>query len=198
MNKEDIKFLKELQEEIKEQIPSCWVIQEEDEIYDVSDNEDGYLLLDNNGEEVCNISYNNTIKDIYKWLKEKLDNKAEVFYNEMYDYICITIKKNSKSYVTAIENIDDLVEVLKVIDEDYEDYYIRSYRVINKISSNTFFITKEECEEHIRENGYHYSNPKPLCIKAWRSPQAERLYNILRNTNWDKIREDYNNEHKRK
>ena len=192
MNKEDIKFLKELQEEIKEKGTSCWVIQEEDEVYDVSDNEDGYLLLDDSGEELCNISYANMMEDIYKWLKEKLkfNNKVEVFYDEIYDYSYITIKSNLEPYSITIEDIDDLVKVLKEIDEDYENYYIRSYRVINKISSNTFFITKEECINHIKENGYHYSNPKPLCIKAWRNPQTERLYNILKNTDWDKIGED--------
>ena len=149
MNKEDIEFLKKLQEEIKEQKPSFWVIQEEKIIYNISDNEDGYLLLDDSGEELCNISCNNMMRDIYKWLKEELENEKDIkilnikYYETYSNYIRIDLKY----YDYIIEDIEDLKEVLRHIDENkYEDYEIRSYKIAHKISSNTFFITKEECE----------------------------------------------------
>lgn len=55
---------------------------------------------------------------------------------------------------------------------------------VRRIVPNTLFFTLRECEEHIRDNDYHYRNPEPYCMCAWRSPQVERLWRILRATDW--------------
>lgn len=47
------------------------------------------------------------------------------------------------------------------------------------ISPNTLFLTKREAEEHIEKFGYNYLNPYAYAMTASRSPQVERLYDIL-------------------
>ena len=53
------------------------------------------------------------------------------------------------------------------------------------------FITKESCKNHIRLNGYHYHNPHTYAMTAWRSPEVEKLWKLLEETDWEKaIRKD--------
>ena len=60
-------------------------------------------------------------------------------------------------------------------------------RVERRIASDTMFLTLRECEEHIKRNHYHYNNPLPYAITAWRSPQVERLIEILQTVDWDDV-----------
>jgi hypothetical protein len=41
------------------------------------------------------------------------------------------------------------------------------------------FLTAEACEEHIRRNHYHYTNPKSYAVSAWRNPEMQEILKIL-------------------
>ena len=51
---------------------------------------------------------------------------------------------------------------------------------------NTMFLTEKEAREHLERNYYHYSeDAHTYCMVAWRSPEVEKLWKILRETKWD-------------
>lgn len=51
---------------------------------------------------------------------------------------------------------------------------------------NTMFLTEKEAREHLERNYYHYSqDAHTYCMCAWRSPEVEKLWKILRETKWD-------------
>lgn len=41
------------------------------------------------------------------------------------------------------------------------------------------FFTEEECEEHIRLNGYHYTKPSSYVVSAWRNPEMQEVMRHL-------------------
>lgn len=42
------------------------------------------------------------------------------------------------------------------------------------------FFTAKACDEHIRLNKHHYSNPKSFGISAWRNPEMEAVIKHLK------------------
>lgn len=51
---------------------------------------------------------------------------------------------------------------------------------------NTMFLTEKEAREHLERNYYHYSeDAHTYCMVAWRSPEVEKLWKILREIKWD-------------
>ena len=62
-----------------------------------------------------------------------------------------------------------------------------NYKEEYQIVENTFFLTLKECKEHIEANHYHYNKPRPYAMTAWRSPQVEKLYEILAETDWSEL-----------
>lgn len=57
------------------------------------------------------------------------------------------------------------------------------------IAENTMFLTLREAQEHIQRNGYHYIDPHTYGMTAWRSPQVERLYEILHEVDFSQMLE---------
>ncbi len=53
---------------------------------------------------------------------------------------------------------------------------------------DTLFLTLRECREHIERNRHHYNRPYTYVQTAWRSPQFEKLINILQQVDWNMIR----------
>ncbi len=60
-------------------------------------------------------------------------------------------------------------------------------RKVDYISENTMFLTLREAKEHIARNSYHYKDPYPYAMTAWRSPQVEQLIKILQEADWDEV-----------
>ena len=51
-------------------------------------------------------------------------------------------------------------------------------------------MTLREAKEHLEKNKHNYNNTaKPYAMTAWRSPQVERLYEIIQNTDWSELDE---------
>lgn len=186
MQKEDIEFLNELKNEMLSQgetwqpDPHFWTVMQEVRDYNVPNGEEDGIEIIKDGEEVCE----GDLKSISEWLKEFLEeNGIEInnyIYNEYRNFIDITFIEGN-SYI--IKNAEDLISVLN--DMGYDDYSFVTYKIREEIVTNTLFFTKKECENHIKANGYHYTNPKPCAMTAWRSPQVKKLFDILKNTDWE-------------
>lgn len=53
------------------------------------------------------------------------------------------------------------------------------------------FFTVEACREHIAMNSYHYDNPRPFCISAWRNPDMQAVMRQIINTATDEVPSHY-------
>ena len=180
LNKEDIKFLKELQHEMLIQDTYCqasprfWVVQQKVRTYGVDEDYgiDGTVIVDNEDPEA----------------QIDLNNKEEIldFFRE-----CLKINCKLEDGIIILEE-DDLLydnkDIIECIENNYGyRYYITNYKDEYQIVENTFFLTLRECKEHIERNHYHYNCPRPYVMTAWRSPQVERLYKILAETDWSEL-----------
>lgn len=200
MNKEDIQFLKELQHEMLTQdhvgqaSPRFWVVMQTVRKYGIEDiyDYDGSVIIGDEGEE-CETD----VDSMYNWLKNTLDINCELDFD-----------RNNNAYIKVREYTDengDVYEEERLNEAGEVTYYLRwtrgdnfsicNYKDVEEIVPDTTFLTIRECEEHIKSNHYHYNKPHTYAMTAWRSPQVERLYKILENTNWDEfIKGEKNNE----
>ncbi len=57
------------------------------------------------------------------------------------------------------------------------------------ISDNSMFLTLSAAEAHLKENHYHYDEQAhTYAMTAWRSPQVERLYDVLHEVDFRALR----------
>lgn len=181
LSKEDIEFLKSLQNEMNTQDTCCqadprfWVVMQTKRIYGIAEDygATGQLIVGNDGEEI-----EDNINALYEFLHDDLD----------IDCYLDRISGTDKSVINIEEKIlEDIEDVMNFIEEytSYDQYSLVSYMDVEQIVEDTMFITLRECEKHIQANSYHYKRPIPYAMTAWRSPQVERLYKILQETKWD-------------
>ena len=65
-------------------------------------------------------------------------------------------------------------------DSEEEDGQVSYYVVERKPNLMAgFFFTHQACKDHIQANHYHYDNPKPYCISAWRNPELQGVMHHL-------------------
>lgn len=178
INEEDIKFLKNLQYEMNTQDTVCqadprfWVVIETVRQWGYDpDYADHRCIVDLEGGIV-----GETVKECLKSLDENYDIKL--------DDLNITGDN--------IKDLDDLEYYLSKYTNGCHNFNIGYYKDIERIVPNTMFLTKRECEEHIKRNHYHYNKPHTYAMTAWRSPQVERLYEILHNVDWTIFNDDTN------
>ncbi|HDK7194868.1 TPA: hypothetical protein PTV74_003175 [Clostridium botulinum] len=179
MKKEDREFLQELQHEMLTQDtvgqanPRFWVVMQDVKIYGIEDNFDitGQTLFYDN-EEV-----GDNLEAIHDFLLDYIyDNRLEYSIKFSNDSILI----DGWQPFNTIEDIFDFMKYELYL----ENVNLVNYRIEQQIVSDTMFLTLRECNEHIKSNSYHYKNPHPYAMTAWRSPQVARLYEILMNTDW--------------
>ena len=198
MNKEDIEFLKNLQHEMITQDtvgqadPRFWVVQEMKKDYGIEEGfEDGWEINNENFETVAYYEeeFCKYINDTYEY--ELSDKNMVIKYDDCCDYMLILDKEEYEETNDADNCIMESVGIKEFIDWIKDnldvDYYIIYYKEEYKTVPDTMFLTLKECREHIQRNHYHYNNPRPYAMTAWRSPQVERLYKILQNTNWEEL-----------
>jgi len=170
---EEIKFLKELQHELKTQeidgqaSPRYWVVGD------------------------------------YKWIPTDVDNATRTSIFTYDDCECMELEtyidnlKESGDYtdeqMEELENIfdwQDDEDTLKWIKENVtDDCHLVYEKKEHVIKENTMFLTKQEAKEHIRLNHYHYTKEAhTYAMTAWRSPQVEKLINILETFDWDSVK----------
>lgn len=190
LNKEDIKFLRNLQHEMNTQDtvgqsdPRFWVVmQTVRECWIDNDNDvDGVFIYD---ADSCETVFEDEWNKLPKWIRDNVEGivKAEHTYGG------IEIEDEYEDYY-YIQSIIDLREFLK--EKGFDEYYTSCYVDRDEIVKDTMFLTKRECEEHIKRNHYHYNKPHPYAMTAWRSPQVEKLYEILHNVDWTIFNDDTN------
>ena len=78
------------------------------------------------------------------------------------------------------------VGALDVYDDDTGVYTCVPEKKLVYIVPDTFFMTLREAQEHIMHNRHNYrTDAHPYAMTAYRSPQVERLWKILQDTNWE-------------
>lgn len=104
--------------------------------------------------------------------------------------------KLKKTDTPVNEIIDDIKDcnttddLRTVIDEyfsdiDSSDYELIYVRRVGHIAQNTCFITWADAVEHLKMNKHHYStDAHPYAMTAFRSPQLEKLLEIIKTTGW--------------
>ena len=176
MEKEEREFLKELQREMLTQDHVCqanprfWVVMETKRVYGIDgDYADGCVIVGEEGEE-CN----SNLKDVAKWLNDTLDIDCEYT-------VCQSIEIGEEE----LHDLDDVINYLEN-NTGYDQFSIVHFKDEEQIAKNTMFLTNRECKEHIKANYYHYSkDAHSYAMTAWRSPQEQKLYEILEETDWE-------------
>jgi len=169
---EDIKFLKDLQEELNTQendyqaSPIFWVIRQKVKRVTDADFADGQLYIYSDGDH----REFETLEELRTFLEE----------NE-YDEELIEFVRESDDIYDAFEEI-----LCNHNDNGYFSTY--SYEDAYEIKENTMFLTKQEAKDHIKSNYYHYNDTvHTYAMTAWRAPKVERLLNILHKFDWEKL-----------
>gem|GEM_PF-4408144 len=74
-----------------------------------------------------------------------------------------------------------------ILDEEFEEvgYCVEP----NAIVSDTLFITKDSCKEYISKYGYNHNKPHTYAMTAVRSPEVEKLFELLQNEElWERLK----------
>jgi transcriptional regulator with XRE-family HTH domain len=185
--KDDIEFLKKLQEEIVNQshdgqaAPRFWAIGDyEDRVTD-SGYEDDVCIYDPHETE----SYSE--KEVLSMLRDIRDGKEEApnADNPGIEYLEEKLEEIEGFKCFGID-IDDLADLYReFIGQDPQIVYTVNEHIVKP---NTMFITKQEAKDHLEANHYHYTEEAhTYAMTAWRAPKVERLWNILENFDWDKV-----------
>ena len=197
MNHDDIEFLLKLQHEMNTQDttgtadPRFWVIKGSEKVKNNDDPDeyglcvDGTLAADSTEETVKYLN-----EQIFSdWNGEK--EECKIYQDDMLGYYNFKLsykKLNGESdhdYLTK-EEVNELLS-----DYGYDDVEVIGIEIRPFIYPNTMFITEKEAREHLESNDYHYSeDAHTYCMCAWRSPDVERLWKILREVKWDDRTDD--------
>ncbi|QHM88835.1 hypothetical protein DXY21_02909 [Bacillus velezensis] len=165
---QDIQFLKELQQELKNQdndgqaAPRFWTVGDYEWVEAREENAERYSVY------LPYIAEAYVLDDYLEDLKEDSELSKEA----------LTELKN--------DDFDDPIEwIQKYIDEEAE---LIPERKVHIVRPDTMFLTKEEAKSHINLNNHHYtSEVHTYAMTAWRAPKVERLLNLLETFNWDSI-----------
>lgn len=213
LTKDDIQFLKELQTELNEQDnegmpnPKYWVIRTEkwELDYDACPGSDKTIVVQGGYYEDAlefmlkdDGTYSmapecETGKEFLQLMKDatkSCDCESEKVVNWY-------IRNGDIMITVADETTDDrdLATYLRhegceynnsvIIGEGENELSFTSQTAVWRVVPNTVFITRQAAEQHLKENHYHYSdNAHAYGMCAWRSPEFERLLDIVSKTKW--------------
>lgn len=170
---EDAQFLHDLgnkiasQDDLGTRKPVMWTIQEDITITSSDDDYDVIEVCD----DVDHIFTCETCEEILDYFKNEEDL-------EDIDESVLESLEEAAEYGSPQDLIDELNDELG---RDYRIYFAKkTYGIVE----NAYFLTREACEKHIEENGYHYNNPVPYCASNWRNPEMEQLVRILTSVDW--------------
>ena len=217
LTQEELDFLIELQHELNTQDTVCqadprfWVVAGTQKTYVGEEYSEGEELI--GGESVLAYDFEEAIKyfqkeviiaanedsDEFEYILEEDSTRSLKSYRFLkIDKSC---DKNDEDYTEGdeileeynyIDNIEELIEALNDLGliEDGE-YTVGYYRNEHHIYPNTMFLTNRNCKKHIELNYYHYdADAHSYAMTAWRSPEVEKLWDILQKVDWLKMREE--------
>lgn len=196
INKSEINFLINLQKELNTQTndgnaqPIYWGILDYKRYY----NDNGTPILCNASEQITLESN----KDIADYIKDELN-----IYVHEYNNYNITVIETLKSDETDkdiinqhLKNDDDKIlfsmnDCLEFL-QDYEsEWELRYYEDVEYIVPNLVFLTRQSAEDYLKAKSYHHSdNAHTYAMTALYNPIVERLWEILREVDFTKIKSE--------
>ena len=127
-----------------------------------------------------------------------IKGSESVINNDNPDELCLqvdgsTVTSTTEETVKYTEDGEEEYEDLStqevnefLANNGYDDTMIIGISIRPFMYPNTMFLTEKEAREHLERNYYHYSeDAHTYCMVAWRSPEVEKLWKILRETKWD-------------
>lgn len=188
---EELDFLISLQKEMNTQdtcgnaAPRFWVIKGEERVYRVVDDSDGWVVIDNDSPtDILSTNEGELFEyisnDVLPEVNEDMDNVWSIRFEDDEVYI--------ESQKEHYEGVSECVEWLnEYTDGNYEQIF---YKVADKIYQDTMFLTQKGAEKHLKYNHYNYDeNAHTYAMTAYRSPEVEMLWKILKEVDWSKIGE---------
>lgn len=184
MKKEDIEFLKELQQALLEgdhdhqASPRYWTIKDYRKVHGNSEYDNCETVYVYNNGDVVEFD---TVDD----LKESLRDDIEGY--EADELSLDELEQLLDNPDTAFDELWEFATLHMPNKEYYQEFEMKEEGFL---VPNTMFLTKEEAQKHLERNHYHYtSKAHTYAMTAWRSPQVERLMGILENTDWNTVQE---------
>ncbi|KON87442.1 hypothetical protein AF332_11795 [Sporosarcina globispora] len=167
---EEIKFLKDLQQELNTQdydsqaAPRFWTVGDYKMVTCLDGCQDDYHV------HAPDREYYGEINSLLKDIEDELDELPEEAIEEFKEISC---EDSAMDWIKAHYD---------------EDAYLIPVRKEHVIHPNTMFLTKAEAKRHIELNHYHYSpEAHTYAMTAWRAPKVERLLKILESFDWNSL-----------
>lgn len=192
ITEDDLCFLMKLQKEMNTQDtqaqadPRFWVIKGSEKIYYVEENVDGWeLFCEDNPETVLAAN----LQELYQFIQNDILEE----FNKVVKYpFKISFTKRGRIRISneydAYEGINGCIDWLNLHCPEGRRYIRVWYRKIDKIYSDTLFLTQKAAEEHLRANAHDYSkDAHTYAMTAWRSPEVVSLYKILHEVDFTSI-----------
>lgn len=183
ISKDDVKFLKELQQEmltqdhVSQAAPRFWVVRGTIKEYGIAS---GWT----DGESIS-IDFETMINDMKEAYEYLLEHHSRIPYKYNDDDTIDYYDSDNEEWI-ELPDLQEVCEFLK--DKGEDEAEIVGYRKVEKIYENTMFLTNRECKAHIKSNYYHYpEDAHSYAMTAWRAPEVSRLWEILDKINWDEV-----------
>lgn len=178
LTKEQIEFLKTLQEELKNQDtvgqadPRFWAVAQYE----------WHNCWEENAQDhhYCN---GETTYESFEALKERLKESDYLDSNGHFNKEDLEEWEDQEDF--HLDSINDYDDLPKYVREEYYQVPVQKVHVIKK---DTMFLTIRECKEHIKRNHYHYNDTvHTYAMTAWRSPQVEKLIKLLQEADFEEV-----------
>lgn len=184
MKNEDLDFLINLQKELLEQNEKYHLCQADPIYVGIMDYE-FEIRPESHAEEIHVICSGESEYSMDEFIQYMFDDYELKDINTPKDEIIDSFKDCSIT--------DDLREVIDkyfsdsdIDSSDYDIYYVEK---AGHLAQNCCFITWADAVEHLKYNKHHYSaDAHPYAMTAFRSPQLERLLEIIKTTEWEAIK----------
>ena len=125
------------------------------------------------GDEIWVNPDGDTLRDdeqIRDYLVEKWSDEFYAKQESLRSVECVHMANNKYDKLEK-ENFD----FNQILESD--EFY--TVHVTNEKKYTNFFFTESACKAHIRQNNYHYSNPKDFLSHGFRNPELEAVMKFL-------------------
>ncbi len=189
----EAEYLSALQKEMNTQDDLCqadprfWVIVGTEKTYGYEDGyADGAELVDVDGDTVATDMESATayIRDeLLDGINEADGIQREVRFSDGIFHATIIISWDDEwEYLECMEDVADW------LNSNGYKYMAVNYKCNDKAYPGTMFLTQKAAERHLRENAHHYpADAHTYAVTAWRNPEVERLWEILRQVDWEAL-----------
>lgn len=179
--KQKIEFLKGLAKEMKEQPTDCqaaprfWAIKDYRWVPGNPDYDDCEMQYFYNDGDFTNF---NDVKELQEYMEEHYLSDGELW--RYADELKLRELVNDKD--TTFE------ELWEFVCDNFNNFDECPVKKESYVVPDTLFLTKREAQKHLKNNAHHYtSEAHTYAMTAWRSPEVERLLNIIETLDWDKV-----------